>query len=159
MRLEISIVKGTMKNLDECVDALVNSEIGAVYFSPEQRARAFLQEGLSKGEVFVALDEHRNCVGYIWFTLNGAFYKFPYVLNIAIKNELRGRGIGKKLLSFFEDKGFEKASKLFLLVSDLNVTAKKFYHAMGYQEVGLIPDLIKKGVGECIMMKSKEQIR
>jgi len=159
MDLTVSIVKGTLERLEECTDALLNSEIGAVYFSQEQRARAFLQEGLSKGEVFVALDEHRNCVGYIWFTLDGAFYKFPYVLNFAIKKDLRGRGIGKKLISFFEDKGFERASKLFLLVSDFNVRAKKFYQDIGYQEVGLIPDLIKEGVGEYIMMKSKEQIR
>jgi ribosomal protein S18 acetylase RimI-like enzyme len=63
------------------------------------------------------------------------------------------------LLSYFEDKGFEKASRLFLLVSDFNIEAKKFYREMGYQEVGLIPDLIKKGVGEYLMMKSKEEMR
>ena len=103
----------------------------------------------------------KNLFGnFFWYAVgNGAFYKFPYVLNIAIKKDLRGKGIGKKLLSFFEDKGFERASKLFLLVSDFNVRAKKFYQDMGYQEVGLIPDLIREGVGEYIMMKSKEQIR
>lgn len=157
--MEISIVKGTVKHLTECTEALVDSEIGTVYFPSEQIAQAFLQEGLTKGEVFVALDEHGDCVGYIWFALGGAFYKFPYVLNIAIKKELRRRGIGKRLLSFFENKGFEKASKLFLLVSDFNVEAKKFYQDRGYKEVGLIPDLIREGVAEYIMMKSKEEIR
>jgi ribosomal protein S18 acetylase RimI-like enzyme len=77
-------------------------------------------------------------------------------LNLAIKRNLRGKGIGKRLLSFFEDRGFEKASTLFLLVSDFNNEAKKFYQDLGYQEVGLIPDLAREGVVERIMMKSKK---
>jgi ribosomal protein S18 acetylase RimI-like enzyme len=154
--VEISIVKGTRKHLNGCIEALVDSEIGSVYFSSKQRAKAFLREGLAKGEVFVALDEQGDCLGYVWFTLTGAFYRFPYVLNLAIKRNLRGKGIGKRLLSFFEDRGFEKASTLFLLVSDFNNEAKKFYQDLGYQEVGLIPDLAREGVVERIMMKSKK---
>ena len=153
--MEIAIVKGTMKYLKECTAALLDSKIGTVYFPSAQRARAFLQEGLTKGEVFVAVDEHDNCVGYIWFTLDGAFYRFPYLLNIAVKKELRGKGIGKKLLAVFEEKGFAEASRIFLLVSDFNAKAKKLYQAIGYKEVGVIPDFIKPGVAEHIMMKSK----
>ncbi|MCJ7663747.1 MAG: hypothetical protein MUO24_05855, partial [Desulfobacterales bacterium] len=81
--MEIVIVKGTMKHLKGCTEALVHSEIGAVYFPSAEKAQAFLQDGLTKGEVFVAIDEHGDCLGYIWFTLEGAFYRFPYLLNIA----------------------------------------------------------------------------
>ena len=155
MGLEIIIVKGAMKHLKACTEALIDSEIGVTYFPTAQEAEAFLQQGLNKGEVFVSMDEHGDCVGYIWFTLEGAFYRFPYLLNIAVKKDLRGRGIGKKLLALFEEKGFAKASSLFLLVSDFNARAKKLYQAIGYKEVGVIPDLIKQGVAEHIMMKSK----
>jgi ribosomal protein S18 acetylase RimI-like enzyme len=154
--VEISIIKGTRKHLNDCIEALVDSEIGSVYFSSKQGAKAFLREGLAKEEIFVALDEQGDCLGYVWFTLTGAFYRFPYVLNLAIKRNLRGKGIGKRLLSFFEDRGFKKASTLFLLVSDFNDKAKKFYQDLGYQEVGLIPDLVREGVTEHIMMKSKK---
>ena len=157
--MEIVIVKGTMKHLKECTEALAHSEIGAAYFPTAQEAEAFLQQGLAKEEIFVAIDEHGNCVGYIWFTPEGAFYRFPYLLNIAVKKDLRGRGIGKKLLAFFEEKGFAKASRLFLLVSDFNAAAKRLYQAIGYKEVGIIPDFIKAGVAEHIMMKSKGQLR
>jgi ribosomal protein S18 acetylase RimI-like enzyme len=159
MDLEIAIVEGTMKHLKGCTEALVHSEIGAAYFPSVEKAQAFLQDGLTRSEVFVAIDEHGDCVGYIWFTLEGAFYRFPYLLNIAIKKDLRRRGIGKRLLAFFEDKGFAKASKLFLLVSDFNSEAKEFYQDRGYKEVGVIPDLIKAGVAEHIMMKSKQGMR
>jgi len=148
-----------MKHLKGCTEALIHSEIGEKYFPTAQEAEAFLQQGLTKGEVFVAIDEQGDCVGYIWFTLAGAFYRFPYLLNIAVKKDLRGRGIGKKLLAFFEAKGFAKASRLFLLVSDFNAGAKRLYQAMGYKEVGVIPDLIKQGVAEHIMMKSRQGMR
>ena len=157
MGLEISIVKGTIKHLQDCTEALLNSEIGTVYFPTEQRAQAFLQEGLTKGEVFVAVDTKGNCLGYIWFTLGGAFYKFPYVLNIAIQKDCRRKGVGKQLLPYFEDKGFAKASRVFLLVSDFNAEAKNFYHDLWYAEVGLIPDLVQEGVAEHIMMKTKQE--
>jgi ribosomal protein S18 acetylase RimI-like enzyme len=157
--VDISIIKGTTKHLRECTEALLDSHIGTVYFPSAEKAQAFLKEGVTKGEIFVAVDKHDNCLGYIWFTVDGTFYKFPYVLNIAIKKDVRRRGVGKKLLVFFENEGFKKASRLFLLVSDFNIEAKKFYQEMGYQEVGLIPDLIKEGVGEYLMMKLKEERR
>jgi ribosomal protein S18 acetylase RimI-like enzyme len=159
LSVKIVIVKGTMKHLKGCTEALIDSEIGAAYFPTAQEAEAFLQQGLTKGEVFVAIDEQGDCVGYIWFTLAGAFYRFPYLLNIAVKKDLRGKGIGKKLLAIFEEQGFAKASRLFLLVSDFNAKAKKLYQAIGYKEVGVIPDLIKEGVAEHIMMKSKKGLR
>ncbi len=153
--MPIIIVKGTMEHLKGCAEALIDSDIGATYFQTAENAEAFLQQGLTKGEVFVARDENGDCAGYIWFTLDGAFYRFPYLLNIAVKKELRGKGIGKKLLALFEEKGFAKASRLFLLVSDFNAGAKRLYQVIGYQEVGVIPDFIKPGVAEHIMMKSK----
>jgi ribosomal protein S18 acetylase RimI-like enzyme len=159
MGLEIIIVKGAMKHLKGCAEALIHSEIGAAYFPSVREAEAFLQQGLTKGEIFVAMDEHGDCVGYIWFTLEGAFYRFPYLLNIAVKKELRGKGIGRKLLALFEERGFAKASRLFLLVSDFNAGAKRLYQAIGYKEIGVIPDFIKAGVAEHIMMKSKRGMR
>jgi len=156
--VDVSIIKGRDQHLKDCVEALFDSEIGKVYFSSQERAETFLREGLTKGELFVAVDEHGSCVGYIWFSLEGAFYKFPYVLNVAVRSDSRMRGVGERLLSFFEKEGFKNSSKLFLLVSDFNLGAKQFYEQRGYKEIGVIPDLIKEGISEHIMMKSKEKI-
>jgi ribosomal protein S18 acetylase RimI-like enzyme len=155
MFVEIAIVKGSIKHLTACTEALTDSAIGSAYFASAEKAEAFLHEGLTKGEVYVALDQAGNCLGYIWFTLGGAFYKFPYVLNIAIRKDCRKKGIGKQLLSFFEGQGFVKASRLFLLVSDFNAEAQIFYRDLGYEEVGRIPDLVREGVTEHIMMKKR----
>lgn len=153
--MEFSIVKGSVEHLRDCAEALLDSEIGKMYFPSRDKAETFLRQGLTKGEISVAVDENERCVGYIWFTLDGAFYKFPYVLNIAVKRDYRMRGIGKKLLSFFEKEGFRKSKRLFLLVSSFNLGAKKFYERTGYREVGVIPDLLREGISEHIMMKSK----
>lgn len=154
--MEISILKGNLEHLEDCKKALINSEFGKVYFSSEGSAELFLAKGLTKGEIFVALDEKSKCVGYIWFTLRGAFSEFPYIRGIAVKKEYRRRGIGKRLLSLFENIGFERSSKLLLLVSDFNLQAKRLYHEIGYKEIGVINGLFREEISEYIMMKSKK---
>ena len=155
--LETSIIKGTIEHLEDCKEALINSEFGNVFFPSESRAESFLAEGLTKGEIFVALDENGKCVGYIWFNLRGAFSEFPYIRSLAVKKECRGRGIGKGLLSFFENVAFEYSPKLLLLVDNFNLQAKKLYHEVGYKEVGVINNLFREGTSEYIMMKSKKR--
>ncbi len=154
--MELSIIRGEIEYLGDCKEALIDSEFGKVFFSSEHRAESFLTEGLTKGEIFVALDESSKCAGYIWFTLRGAFSEFPYVRSIAVKREFRGRGIGKRLLFFFENIGFERSPKLLLLVSNFNLQAKRLYHEMGYKEIGVINGLFREGISEYIMMKSKK---
>ena len=87
--------------------------------------------------------------------LNGTFHDFPYVCNISVKRNFRRRGIGRRLLGFFEDISFIHSDKVFLLVSSFNEQAKKLYESIGYKQVGVIDDLYKDGISEYIMMKVK----
>lgn len=153
--MEITIVKGNEKYLDDCESALLDSELGRRYFSSEGSAAAQLKEGFGKGEIYAALDESRKCVGFIWFIRNGIFHSFPYLHIIAVKKENRGGGIGKKLLEFFEDLCFEENSKLFLVVADFNPEAKRLYEKIGYVEVGAIPNLYRPEITEHLMMKTR----
>lgn len=89
--------------MPDCIAALANSELGRVYFPEEEKALASLAEGVAREEVFVAVDEAGECLGFIWFTLGGAFHSYPYLHVIAVKEEHRAEGIGKKLLAFFEE--------------------------------------------------------
>jgi len=153
--MAINIETGTLDHLQECKDVLLNSKVGEVYFPKGKMAEAFLKEGLSKGEIYVALDEQLSCVGYMWFASDRMFYRFPYLKNIVVKEENRGKGIGKKLLAFYEDAAFKSANKIFLTTSDFNKRAQKLYKEVGYKQVGIIPNLYKRGVSEYLMMKSK----
>lgn len=147
-----NIIYAKLEHLNDCVSALENSELGSIYFSQENKAKNAIAEGISKQEILVALDNNGLCLGFIWYIRDGAFHGFPYLHIIAIKEEYRNLGLGNKLLSYFE-KDIAQSSKVFLVVADFNLRAKKLYEKLGYVEVGIIPNLYKKGVTEFLMMK------
>lgn len=157
--MEVTIVKGSIDYINDCEDALVNSELGIRYFSEKGSARKALEEGFSKEEIYIAIDNNHNCRGFLWFILNGIFHSSPYLHIIAVNKESRNHGIGKKLLQFFEDICFKDYKKLFLVVADFNPDAKKLYERIGYFEVGTIPNLYREGITEHLMMKLREEKR
>jgi ribosomal protein S18 acetylase RimI-like enzyme len=154
--MDITIRKANLGHLEDCKDALCNSKLGEEYFAAEEKALAALTDGITKGEVYVALDDAGRCLGFIWFILNGAFHSFPYLHIVAVKEGYRGQGIGKKLLAFFEETVFVDNAKVFLVVADFNPEAQRLYEQMGYKQVGVIPGLYKEGVTEHLMMKEKQ---
>jgi ribosomal protein S18 acetylase RimI-like enzyme len=156
--MRITVIKGNIGYLNDCEGAIVNSELGKRYFSQTGSARNSLEKGFVNDEIYVALDDSSSCVGFVWVITNGAFHSFPYIHIIAVKSENRGQGIGKKLLQHVEDVYFQNNSKLFLVVADFNPEAKHLYENIGYTAIGDIPDLYRKGITECLMMKSKELI-
>lgn len=151
--MHISIIKAEEKHLYDCKVALINSELGRVYFSEQDKAVRALKDGISKGEISVAINDEGKCLGFIWIILNGAFHCFPYLHIIAVKEEYRNLGIGKQLLKYFEEVTHKYSSKVFLVVADFNEKANKLYESIGYKEVGVIPNLYKSGVTEHLMMK------
>ena len=155
--MEIMIVKGSMDYINECENILLNSELGIRYFSQNGSARKTLEDGFVKEEIYVALDINNNCMGFIWFLLKGAFHSFPYLHIIAVKEENRKLGIGKELLKFFEEVCFIDYTKLFLVVADFNIDAKRLYESIGYVEVGILPNLYREGITEYLMMKLREE--
>ena len=154
--MNIKVVKGNISYINDCEDALVNSELGKRYFSAEGSARKSINEGFRKGEIYVALDKDNNCKGFVWVILNGIFHSFPYIHIVAVKSEDRGQGIGKILLKSVEEIFYKDYSKLFLLVADFNPEAKRLYERIGYSVIGDIPNLYRNGITECLMMKIKE---
>jgi ribosomal protein S18 acetylase RimI-like enzyme len=153
--MDLTVIKGSISYINDCEEALVNSELGERYFSEKGSARKTLEEGFSKGEIFVAIDRDNNCLGFVWVILNGIFHSFPYIHIIAVNRKNRGQGIGKILLKFVEDIHCTKYSKLFLLVGDFNPNAKRLYERIGYSEICEIPNLYRNGITECLMMKSR----
>ncbi len=151
------ITKADKMHLEACKNALLNSRLGQEYFPSEQKAAAALTDGITKEEMFVAVDEQGECLGFIWFILSGAFHSFPYLHIIAVREEFRGLGIGRKLLSFFEETVFPDCSRVFLVVADFNPDAKRLYENLGYRQVGVLPNLYKEGITEYLMMKEREQ--
>ena len=154
----MTITQAQMAHLEDCKVALLKSKLGQVYFTVEENAVSTLTEGITKGEIFVAIDEEGACLGFVWFIQDGAFHGFPYLHIIAVKEAYRGMGIGKKLISFFEEIAFAHHSKVFLVVADFNPEARRLYERLGYRQVGAIPSLYREGVTEYLMMKTNPSL-
>lgn len=146
------IIHAEMVHHNDCVLALKNSDLGSVYFPEESKAIKAINEGITKKEILVALDKYDNVLGFVWFIEKGAFHSYPYLHIIAVKEDVRNLGIGKRLLDYFETEVVQ-SSKVFLVVADFNPKAKRLYEKRGYIEVGVIPNLYKKEVTEYLMMK------
>ncbi|MEX1376543.1 MAG: N-acetyltransferase [Eubacteriales bacterium] len=153
--MDIEIIKANPDSMPECVEALEDSELGRRYFSSAGTAHKALQEGFDKKQIYIAQDSQKNCLGFLWYVPDAMFHSFPFLHIIAVKRQHRGKGIGKKMLGFFEDTCFESHSKVFLVVADFNPKAQKLYESMGYEKVGVIPGLYREGITENLMMKKR----
>lgn len=152
--MDICFKKGTLEYLNDCEEALINSELGRRYFTNEGSGKKAILEGLEQGTLYTAL-LNDICVGFLFYLPKGAFHSFPLLHLIAVKEEYRNKGIGKKLLDFLEKTVFINNSKIFFVVADFNSDAKRFYEKNGYLQVGEIPNLYRKGITEYLMMKEK----
>lgn len=152
--MDTRIDKGDLRYLDDCEEALVHSELGRKYFTEEGSARKAIIEGIEQGNLYIAFINN-ICAGFFYFIPKGCFHSFPYLHLIAVKEEYRGKGIGQKLIDYYENIACADASKLFLVVAGFNPKAKSFYIRNGYQQVGEIPGLYRKGIIEYIMMKER----
>lgn len=150
--MDLHLSKANPAHLKACATALKNSLLGRYYFEKQESAEAAVNEGFVSDTLFVA-ETSTDTAGFFLCLPNGAFHSFPYLHLLAVKEEYRGQGVGKFLLQSWE--GQTDREKLFLCVADFNPGAKIFYEKNGYRQVGLIPDLYRKGITEYLMMKDR----
>ena len=151
--MNITVMLGEEKYISDCIQALMESDLGAEFFPNEIKASEVIYEALKKKMLYVAIDNNNNCYGFMYAVPKGAFQTYPYLHLLAVKDAYRGQGIGKIMLNYFENNVQENASKVFLLVDDFNIRAKNLYEKIGYKQVGIIPDLFKKDNSSYLMMK------
>jgi ribosomal protein S18 acetylase RimI-like enzyme len=153
MKIKIRIAqKGQAR---DCLSCVKNSELWETYFKSNPSAENDLEKMISKKQIYVALNQHNECIGIMGVIHSGCFNRFSYLSLIAVESGYRNKGVGTQLLTKFEKMGFKQADKVFLLVSDFNQKAQSLYEKIGYKNVGKIPDLFKKGVSEHLLVKVK----
>lgn len=155
----ISIIEGDLKHLEDLKNCIDKSVLEQFYFLNKDKTYNFIREGIERKEVFVAVNEQNSCLGFIRIDWSFAFSGAPLLRVIAVKPDYRGKGIGSKLLEYFENLGFEKSEKVFLFVSQLNPKARKLYERKGYFMVGAIPGLYTPNcIVELLLMKQKNNV-
>ena len=159
----MAIMKANMANLDQYTDILFIPELGKLYFPRKDLFRAELEKGMAAGEVYVNKlmgggITSSDIQGVIWYQREGLFHSFPFLHMIAVRDEYRCQGVGAALMDFYEQEPLRTEknrirTKAFLLVSDFNTSAQRFYTDRGYVETGRFENLFRKGVTEILMMK------
>jgi ribosomal protein S18 acetylase RimI-like enzyme len=104
-------------------------------------------------EVYVATRaDEGDVVGFVIVNMRGAFV--GYLQSIAVREDWRGRGLGKRLIAFAERRILREAPNVFLCVSSFNERAKSFYQRLGYEVIGELRDFIVRDHSEWLLRKS-----
>jgi len=159
----LTIAEARKADILPALEILLDSYLGEEYFTREV-AEPILKEAAKKKELFVAKDKAGEVLGFYRIAMDGTFLVFAYLHLIAVKKELRGGGIGTRLLKDAEkrisqDRGYPFFKKLFLLLGKKNRRAMSYYRKNGYVRVGTIPSLFSSGVDEYLMMKDLGKVR
>ena len=102
-------------------------------------------------EIYVA--EYKNEIaGFVVIQICGTFK--GYIQTICISRDLRGRGFGKKILQFCEQRILQISPNIFICVSSFNTGAIKLYYEFGFKLIGEFEHFVKEGFTELLLRKS-----
>lgn len=133
---------------------MVSTPLWQRYGVTPEKAQAQFEQALARHDVLLVADyEARKAVGFAWCVIGGAFGRSTYLRLIGVNPELTGTGIGATLLEAAERIAAKAGEDLFLLVSDFNEGAQRFYIRQGYEQVGAIPGYVLPDVTELIFRK------
>ena len=134
-------------------EALAPLPLLARYGRRADRLAADLLAGLARGEGLLAWEESGEALGLAWFLRDGTFGLGGYLRLIALAPGAAGRGAGAGLLAAFEAEVALSSRHAFLLVSDFNEGAQRFYQRHGWSRVGALPGLVLPDVAEVVYWK------
>lgn len=123
-----------------------------------ERAAANFAAAHTRGEILIAADrmadraEDRAC-GFAWIVPHGAFGRSAYLRLIGVRPDCAGGGLGGLLLARAEQEALAFGDALFLLVSDFNTDAQRFYTRHGYVQAGAISGYVLPNVVELLLWK------
>jgi ribosomal protein S18 acetylase RimI-like enzyme len=117
-------------------------------------ARGRLGTALEQGDLLLAADlPGQAAAGFAWVVPDGAFRRSPYLRLLGVHPDHSGAGVGSALLNHAEAECRIQHRELFLLVSDFNTDAQRFYQRHGYEQVGAIPGYVLPDVAELLFWK------
>lgn len=103
-------------------------------------------------EVYVALVDG-VVAGFLILCLTGPFV--GYLQTVAVAPGHRGRGLGRQLIGFAEERIFAEFPNVFMCVSSFNPGARRLYLKLGYEEIGELRDYLLRGHSEILLRKTR----
>ena len=142
----------TQKDIPETVQILAASEPVFRKSQGHEDVQKLLQSAVGRGIIYVA-EEESQVAAVVYFIPEPIFAHGGYIRFLAVRPEMRRRGIGRQLMGFVERKIFGQASNAYMSVSVSNESARIFSEKLGYAKVGEVPDLLDDGDFEWILRK------
>ncbi len=140
-----------------CAQIMAGNPLWQRYGVTLASATQRLNAGLAQNATLLAAGEPGSPSGFIWYVEKGAFFRSGYIMLIGVNPACQGQGIGDALMAEAERRVFEKNSDMFLLVSDFNEGAQRFYRRHGYAQVGALPGYVLPDVTELIFRKTRPE--
>jgi ribosomal protein S18 acetylase RimI-like enzyme len=116
-----------------------------------EKLSAQLEAALSTDLLLTADADDAWAVALAWCVRRGAFGRSAYLKLLGVRPDHAGSGIGALLLDQLE--ASVSSADLFLLASDFNHGARRFYERQGYEQIGAIPGYVLPDVTELIYRK------
>jgi GNAT superfamily N-acetyltransferase len=114
---------------------------------------ASLGAARARGEGLLVTEEGGAPLGIAWFLPTGTLALGGYLRLLAVVGPAQGRGLGTVLLSAYEEETARSSAHAFLLTSEENQAAQRFYARHGYLRVGVLPKLVLPDQDEVLYWK------
>lgn len=140
----------TASDVDALAAWMIHVPLWARYGLTAECAAAQFHEALARHDLLLI---ETSRVAFAWVMPRGAFGRSPYLRLIGVHPQTASRGVGSALLQAVESRARVHGDRLFLLVSDFNQDAQRFYQRHGYTQAGALPDYVVAGVTEYLFWK------
>jgi ribosomal protein S18 acetylase RimI-like enzyme len=98
------------------------------------------------------LEIEKRIAGFVIIQTCGTFS--GYIQTISIDSAYRGKGYGRKLLKFCEDRILKFSPNVFICVSSFNKGALKLYLDFGFKLIGEMENFVIEGYSELLLRKT-----
>ena len=151
--MECVIRPMTIDDLPILAAWMVETPLWMRYHLTIEKAVSNFEVALSRAEWLIIAELDSRPDGFAWAIPKGTFGRSPYLRLIGVHPDKAGVGMGAQLLDEIERMAAAVSKDIFLLVSDFNTDAQRFYVRHGYEQIGAIPAYVVPDVTELIFRK------
>lgn len=153
--MEIGVNKGEAARIESYMEVMRHSPLYDHYYAEDEALlRATLSDALARDALLEATNSRGEVIGLMICEWRGMMGLFPYLALLGVRKDFRGMGVGHRLLETFQRISKELGARnIFICVSAFNPRAKKLYTSFGFKKIALMPDCLKNGISENMLMK------
>lgn len=153
----ISIQVPNSDNIAHLAEKLAELPLFSSYHLSAKHLRERWLRALHENEHFFIATDNGSELGICWYSPTGTFGTGAYLRTLAVVPDSHSQGIGTLLLSHYE-RSTRASGGWFLLTSDFNTAAQRFYERHGYVKTGELPSFAHAGIVEFIYWKKASKL-